>query len=86
MRKNLWPVDIVGGAVENAVDIIPNNEAVLTKPTTAIYVGIDGDLKVDLVGGTTVTFKSLVGGVFHPIRATKVYATGTTARDIVGVY
>lgn len=32
------------------------------------------------------TFNNLVAGVVHPLRAKRVYATGTDATDIVGVY
>lgn len=77
---------LIGSSVEQAGSITPHDANDLVNPTVAIYVGVDGDLKVNLVGGATVTFKNLAGGVFHPIRATRVYATGTTATDIVGVF
>lgn len=79
-------VQLTGSSVEVASAVTPHDANDLANPTIAIYLGTDGDLKVDLVGGSTVTFKNLSGGVFHPIRATRVYNTGTTATDIVGVY
>lgn len=71
---------------ENAFAVTPNNDADLAEDTRGLYVGVSGDVKVDLVGGTTVTFVNLAAGVIHPIRARRVYATGTDAGDIIGVY
>lgn len=72
---------------ENAFAVTPNNDADLAEDTRGLYVGVSGDVKVDLVGGSTeITFVNLAAGVIHPIRARRVYATGTTATSIVGVY
>jgi len=38
-----------------------------------------------MLGGETLTFRNLQGGVFYPLRVVKVLATGTTAADIVGL-
>jgi hypothetical protein len=46
----------------------------------------EGDLKVDLVGGDTVTMYNLAAGAWHPIQAKRVYATGTAATYILGAY
>ena len=65
--------------------ITPSNSVDLAQPTIAIYLGTPGDLKIDAVEtGTEITFKNLANGVFHPIRAKRVYATGTSASDIIG--
>ena len=65
--------------------ITPSNSVDLAQNTIAIYVGTPGDLKIDsAVTGTEITFKNLANGVFHPIRAKRVYATGTSASDIIG--
>jgi len=72
--------------IENAFDVTPADDADLAYVTRGIYVGTSGDLKVDTAGGDTVTFVSLSAGMIHPIRAQRVYATGTDADDIVGVY
>jgi hypothetical protein len=71
---------------ENAFAVTPNNDADLAEDTRGLYVGVSGDVKVDLVGGTTVTFVNLAAGVIHPIRARRVYATGTSATSIIGAY
>lgn len=71
---------------EYAVAITPDNSTDLATSTRGLYVGATGDVKVDTVGGSTVTFVGLAAGVIHPIRARRVYATGTTATSIIGVY
>jgi len=80
------PVELKGSLVQNAFEIIPSDTADLTHETIAIYVGFDGDLKVDLVNGETITMYNLAAGAWHPIAAKKVYATGTTATYILGAY
>lgn len=69
-----------------AFDVTPNNSADLAIVTRGVYVGVTGNLKVDMANGDTVTFVGLAAGVIHPIRAQRIYATGTTATSIVGVY
>jgi hypothetical protein len=66
--------------------ITPGDSVELTEWTRGIYVGSGGDLKVTLAGGQVVVFQNLAGGIVHPICARRVWATGTTAADIVGLY
>ena len=75
-----------GSKVKNAFEIIPDDATDLSHETIAVYVGFDGDLKVDLVGGDTVTMYNLAAGAWHPIQAKRVYATGTAATYILGAY
>lgn len=52
----------------------------------ALYIGVTGDVKVNLPGQTVgVVFKAVPVGIL-PVQATRVYATGTTATDIVALY
>ncbi len=53
----------------------------------ALYVGVTGDIKVDMRGevGTGVTFKNVPVGVF-PIMIKRLYATGTDATEIIGLF
>jgi hypothetical protein len=50
-----------------------------------ILVGVSGALSVVTTSGTTVTFPTVVAGVIHPICATRIRATGTSATGIVAV-
>ncbi|MEA4924934.1 MAG: hypothetical protein VB084_06420 [Syntrophomonadaceae bacterium] len=80
-------VAIPTGSVSSAFAITPNDTNNLAQTTTTLFVGGDGNIKVNLAGtGIAIIFKGLIAGVFYPIRATRVYATDTTATDIVGVY
>ncbi len=80
-------VSIPTGSVSAAFTITPHDTNNLPQTTTALYLGGEGNIKVNLSGsGTPIIFKGLMAGVFYPIRATRVYITDTTATDIVGVY
>lgn len=68
-----------------AIAVTPNDATILV-PTKGIYVGGSGDLVVTMANGVDATFKGIAAGVIHPISATKVKATGTTATYIVAVY
>lgn len=65
--------------------VTPSDVEELTALSRAIYVGQSGDLRVRLVSGPTVTFVNVQGGVLYPIRVRQVFATGTTAADIVAL-
>lgn len=45
----------------------------LTRTASALYIGVSGDVKVDVEGsGTAIVFKAVPVG-FLPVRVTKVY-------------
>jgi hypothetical protein len=70
----------------NAFAVTPDNDNDLDFVTRGIYVGASGTLKVDTDNGDTVTFTGIAAGVIHTLRVKKVYATGTSATGIVGLY
>lgn len=72
-------------SAQSAAQITPNDTTVFST-VRGIYLGASGNLKVDMSDGATVTFTALSAGVIHPIAARKIYATGTTATGIVGLY
>lgn len=72
-------------SARNGAAITPNDSTTINT-TRGLYVGVTGDVKVDLAGGDTVTFVGLAAGIIHPISATRVYSTGTTATSVVGLY
>jgi hypothetical protein len=69
----------------NAAAVTPSDTVDLSAVTRAIYVGTAGDLKVTMLGGQTVTFTAAPAG-WHPICATRVFATDTTAEGIVAAW
>lgn len=84
-------VQRVDASGQFAVSVTPSDTVNLTMPsgtsfTKGIYVGVAGDLKVDMADGSTITFTNLASGVVHPLSVKRVYAAGTTATGIVGVY
>jgi hypothetical protein len=50
-----------------------------------LYVGVAGDLKVKTASGDVVTFIAAPAG-YHPVQVVKVFATGTTATNIVALW
>ena len=50
-----------------------------------LYIGGAGDVKITTEGGSDITFSGVVAGSILPIRATRVYATGTTADNIIAL-
>ncbi|MGH2538225.1 MAG: spike base protein, RCAP_Rcc01079 family [Candidatus Promineifilaceae bacterium] len=64
--------------------VTPSDSAVIV-PTRALYVGAAGDLRVELLDGSTVTFSGIAAGVLHPLQVRRVYSTGTTSTGIVAV-
>ncbi len=69
----------------HATAVAPSNTNDLPSASTAIYVGGSGNLRVTMLGGELVTFTGLPAG-WHPIRVTRVWATNTTATNIVAVW
>lgn len=66
----------------NEIDVSAS-DATFSDAGVALYVGTAGDVKVDMVGGGTVTFVGVSG--WMPILVKKVYNTGTDASDIVAL-
>ncbi len=71
---------------ENAVAITPSDSQDLADNTRGLYVGVSGDVSVEMVGGGTVLFVGLAAGVIHPLQVSRVNSTDTTATSIVGVF
>lgn len=73
---------------ENIVLITPDDDNDLALATRGLSFGTAGALKVDTLAGQTVVIPNgaLAAGIIHPIRVTRVYATGTDAAGIVGYY
>lgn len=70
----------------NAFSVTPADGSNLTHAARALFVGGAGNIKVDTLGGDTVTFTGVLAGSILPVRILKVYSTDTTATNIVAVY
>lgn len=64
--------------------VTPSDTLDLAKVSRALYVGTGGTLKVTLASGTDLTFSAIAAG-WHPLRVSRVWATGTSATDLVAV-
>ena len=51
-----------------------------------LYVGTAGNLKVTTVAGDDVTFIGVNTGAFFPVQVKKVFATGTTASNVIALW
>lgn len=52
----------------------------------ALYVGGTGDVKVLTMFGSTVTFTAVPAGTVLPVAVIRVFSTGTTATNLVGMW
>ena len=65
----------------NAAPVTPSDSTDLPFVSRAIYVGTAGDLRVRTHAGQDVTYRGVSGT--KVLRVTRVFATGTTATDII---
>ncbi|MBP1851261.1 spike base protein, RCAP_Rcc01079 family [Rhizobium halophytocola] len=65
--------------------IVPQDDDTLSEATRGLYVGQGGDLAVTTIAGADITFKAVPAGSILPVRVQKVFSTGTTAGDILGL-
>ncbi|MDQ0318429.1 hypothetical protein QO002_000567 [Pararhizobium capsulatum DSM 1112] len=75
----------LSGPASHAFTITPSDTADLAEAVRALYVGSGGAVSVRTVSGASVTFLTVAGGAILPVRADRVFQTGTTAADIVGL-
>lgn len=54
--------------------------------TRSLYVGTGGTLQVTMAYGSTVTFTGVPNGTILPIQVTRVWASGSSAADILALY
>lgn len=57
----------------------------LAEVARAVYIGAGGSLKVTALDGSVLTFVGLQTGALLPVSCTRVWSTGTTAANIVGL-
>ncbi len=80
-----FPVTLTSPA-PNAITLTPDDTAPLDTVSRAIYVGVAGDLSVEMKSGQIVVFQGVQSGSILAIRALKVRQTGTTAAGIVSFW
>jgi hypothetical protein len=75
----------------NAVAITPSDSVNLPKETRALYIGVAGNVSVEMAGDgdqgeATVVFTGVLAGQVLPIAITRVNSTGTTATTMVALW
>jgi hypothetical protein len=68
-----------------AADVTPNDSESI-ETTRAIYVGGAGAIKATMQDGSVATFTAVPVGTVLKIRATLIWATDTTATNIIALY
>lgn len=71
------------GPISKAFAVTPNDNADLSEVTRALYVGGAGSVKVRFKNGGDITYINVSAGQRLPVRVERVFATGTTATNII---
>lgn len=66
-------------------DLIPSVSGG-TNNGCALYIGTPGNVRVKTVGGDDVIFTGVYAGQFFPVNVLQVFASGTTAGEIVALW
>lgn len=69
----------------DAAAVTPDDSNDLAKTSRALYVGTTGNIKVTIKGGETLVFSNVPVGIL-PISAARVWATSTTASNIIALW
>lgn len=69
---------------QDAVNVVTNDNYVYDRTPDALWVGVGGDVAVELDSGF-VAFKNVPAGIL-PICPRKIFATGTDADAILALY
>lgn len=77
--------------VTKAAEVSPNDTTNIqfgTRDTggCVLYVGTGGNLRVLTSGGNDVTFANIADGTFLPVHVVRVFATSTTASNILALW
>lgn len=71
---------------EWAAAVTPSDSVDLPQVCRGLYVGVSGNINIDMPDGATVLFSNVAAGIILPIRAKRVRSTSTTATNMVAVY
>jgi hypothetical protein len=78
-----------------AASVTPSNSADIPSVSTqdgsgnngcVLYIGGNGNLRVTTAGGDDITFVAVQAGSFLPVQVVRVWATGTSATNIVALW
>ncbi len=69
-----------------AAAINPDDSQLISQVTRALYIGVTGDVAVEMIDGHHVTFSNVQAGTVLAVRARRVRLSGTTAAGIVALW
>ena len=69
----------------DAAAVTPSDTVNFAEPSV-IFVGTTGALRVLTAQGSDVTFNAIPGGTVVPLQVLRVFASGTSATNIVRVF
>ena len=79
--------DQLGNVVKTITSEFSDSADLLDPSPKAIYIQNGGNLKVDTMGGTTVSINGIPDDTkIDWLRIKKVYATGTSVTNVKGIY
>jgi hypothetical protein len=82
-----WTADPTGGYAFHGFAIVPSDTADLPYVVNKIYVGVSGSITVTFDDDTSsVQLVNVANGVLRDFRIRRVWATGTTATNLIGAY
>lgn len=70
---------------QQCIAITPADSDLAGGAVRAIYVGGSGNVKITDPQGNAVTFVGAVAGTILPVMAKRIWATGTTATNLIGL-
>jgi hypothetical protein len=77
--------DLLSPASDGAA-VTPNDTTDLPTASKRLWVGGAGNVKINTIRGTALTYTAVPAGTYLNVRASRVFATGTTATNIVAEY
>ena len=81
-------VEVLGLVAHDAVLVTPSDSDDLPGglAKAGLYIGGAGNVRVTMASGADVTFSGVPAGTVLRVAVRRVWATGTTATDIVALY
>lgn len=83
-----WPAEQLSDQSSACAAVSTSDSADLAQIPKALFIGTGGNIALTLANdttGTSVTFKNVPSGTVLPVRPSRVWATNTTATDIVAL-
>lgn len=85
MAGNSLPFEPLAPSADAAL-VTPSDAGTIT-PTRGLYVGVTGDVAVRMTNGAaSILFKAVPAGTTLNVSVNRVYATNTTATNLVALY